>query len=349
MRHPKHCLPLAAAVVLFAAHAATAQESVTFASWGGDMNNALMKGLFSSKDQLKIAVREDLHGGVPGLRAQVRSGNVAWDLVDFGFAQCERASQEGLFEPLDYTVIDTGRLNKEYVRPNYIGAFTFSYGVAHNKKKFPADPPKNWADFWNVSKYPGPRTMWESGIYALEAALMADRVAIPDVYKVLSTQEGVDRAFKKMEEIKPHVSVWWKSSSQSMQLLRDGEVEVALMANGRAAALIRDGANIGFSWDQATIEPECLAIPKGAKNKAAAMKLINASLDPEPQARFSSLIDYGPINPKAFSLGIIPKEREAMLPTAPQNLPKLLPMSEVWYASDIGKSAIERFLRFTTR
>ena len=45
---------------------------------------------------------------------------------------------------------------------------------------------------------------------------MADGVKPADVYKVLRTPEGVDRAFAKLDQIKPH-AVWWTSSSKALQ------------------------------------------------------------------------------------------------------------------------------------
>ena len=52
----------------------------------------------------------------------------------------------------------------------------------------------------------------------LEWALMADGVPVADVYKVLGTPEGVDRAFKKLDTIKKDI-VWWDAGAQPPQLL----------------------------------------------------------------------------------------------------------------------------------
>lgn len=325
---------------------AAAQESVTFAGWGGITTEATLKGLFANSQKLNVNVRNELHGGLPGLRAQVAGGRVAWDVVQYGFIDCERASQDGLLEPLDYSAIDISQIDKKYAKPNYVGSFAFSYGIAYNTKKFAAAPPMGWKDFWDVKKYPGRRALFNSGMYVLEAALMADGVAEPDVYPMLRTQAGVDRAFKKLDEIKPHVAVWWASSGQAMQLIRDGEVDMIMLANGRARALMQDGASVGFVWEQALIEDECFAIPKGAKNKAAAMKLINSSLQAEPQAKFGAIIDYGPVNQGAYKLNIMTPEQVKQMPTAPANFSKQFTVSPEYYSSAEGRRAVERFTRF---
>jgi len=42
--------------------------------------------------------------------------------------------------------------------------------------------------------------------------LIADGVEPKDVYKVLGTPAGVDRAFKKLDTIKKNI-VWWESGA----------------------------------------------------------------------------------------------------------------------------------------
>ena len=66
----------------------------------------------------------------------------------------------------------------------------------------------------------------------LEFALLADGVPSEQVYEVLSTQEGLDRAFRKLDTIKDQV-VWWEAGAQAPQLLADGEVAMSTAYNGR--------------------------------------------------------------------------------------------------------------------
>ncbi|VTU14975.1 spermidine/putrescine ABC transporter periplasmic substrate-binding protein [Variovorax sp. SRS16] len=336
---------LLGALFVFPAHA---QKTVTVAGWGGESQEAVVKGLLGASRAMDIEVRQDRHGGLAGLKANVSSGRTTWDLVDMGFSRCEQAAAGGLLEKLDYKVIHAGGLNPDYVRPDYVGVFSFSYGIAYNTRKY-AQPPTGWKDFWDVKRFPGKRALFNQGPYVLEAALMADGVAPADVYRILSTPAGVDRAFKKLEEIKPDVAVWWNSSGQAMQLIRDGEVDMIMLANGRAGALMDDGAKVGFSFDQALLEIECLMVPKGAPNAASAMQLINAALDPQAQARAAMIVEYGPTNLKAFDTGAITPARMAKLPTAPQHLSKQLLTSPEWYASAQGIAAMERFARFLQR
>src|SRR4029079_15270468 len=82
----------------------------------------------------------------------------------------------------------------------------------------------------------------------LEIALMADGVAPKDVYQALSTDAGVERAFKKLDQLKPNL-VWWEKGSQPPQLLASGEVAMTDAYNGRlAAANAKDKKHFKIVW-----------------------------------------------------------------------------------------------------
>lgn len=335
--------------VLATAGIANAQQSkqVTFAGFGGVTQEAEKKAfLIPAEKALGITIREDKHGDFGGLKAHVLSGNVTWDIASIGFAICAKAVQNGLVEKLDYSLINIDGVDKRFVSPYCLGTWTYSYGITYRTDKFGSNPPTTWADFWNVDKFPGRRALWGTGRYALEAALMADGVAPDKVYDILSTKEGVERAFAKLRQIKPHINVWWTSLGTAMQLIRDGEVDMMLMANGRTEALIRDGAPVAFQYNQAMMDAESFLIPKGAPNAKLAMQVINETLKPDPQARFSLELPYGPTNINAFKTGLISDKLAAQLPTAPANIGRQLVTSADWYSSAIGEEALARFSRF---
>lgn len=324
---------------------AQAEGTVTYAGWGGHTSESVLTGLFADAGKLGVEVRDELSGGWSGIKAHLVSGAPGWDIADIGFARCEEASQAGLLMPIDYSVIDKSKIPAALAQANYIGTYTFSYGLAYQKDKY-GDAPKTWADFWDVQKFPGRRSMNGQGLYALEAALMADGVKPEDVYATLKAAGGVDRAFKKLEELKPSVAVWWRSPADVMQLMRDGEVDMAVFPNGRAMTLAMDGIGVGFVWNQAFLDMTGWLLPKNAPNPQAAMKLIDSALDPVNQANFAVKSGYGPANPKAFDTGIISPEQMAWMPTAPQNLPLQVLVDPTWYASAEATAAYERFSKF---
>jgi putative spermidine/putrescine transport system substrate-binding protein len=337
--------------VLFAGLASAAiAQTVTFAGWGGVTQEAERKAYFTDGAKaLGMTIREDSHNGYASIKAQVESGAKGWDVVGSGIADCVRAAKNGLTQPLDYKVIKTDGLPKEFVQPHCVGLWTFSYGVAYRTDTYKSGGPKSWADFWDVKKFPGRRSLGviSGGRYLMEVALVADGVAVGEVNKMLGTPAGIDRAIKKLEAIKPHIAVWWTSQGQAMQLLKDKEVDMMILANGRAQALIDEKAPVAFEFNGAVLDIEMFFVLKGAVNPANAMKLIDYSLRPEPQANFAKYIPYGPTNPKAYGTGLIPKDKLAILPTAPDNLKRQVILNADFYASPEGEAALARITRLT--
>ncbi len=146
-----------------------------------------------------------------------------------------------------------------------------------------------------------------------------------------STDEGVDRAFAKLREIQPHVAVWWKSGAQSAQLMKDGEVDMIALWNGRIWAAINDGAHAAFTFNEGILDFDCLVVPKGAPNKELAMKTINEFIKPENQALLPRHISYGPVNAKAFETGLITPEQAAEINSAPANAKTQLVLKSAYY------------------
>lgn len=175
----------------------------------------------------------------------------------------------------------------------------------------------------------------------LEAALLADGVPADKLYPL-----DVDRAFRKLEELKPHVTVWWTSGAQSAQLLADGEIDMEMAWNGRVTAVIKEGAPIGYTFNQGFLQETSLCILKGAPNLGTAYKFLNAAISPDIQANFPAYIDYGPGNPAAYKTGKISPERAAQMPSSPENAAKQVLISVAWWSSPAGEEAQKRWASF---
>lgn len=326
--------------------ASQAQTTVTFAGFGGPLQEAMVNQMFGDAGKLNIRIKEDRNGFWTGVKAHLMARAPGWDVTEIGFARCEQAAQADLVQNIDYTVVDKAKVPAALAQPKYVGVYTFSYGIAYQTKKYGENGPKTWADFFNVQKFPGRRTMIADGLYALEAALIADGVPSNEVYSVLRTPAGVERAFAKLEMLKPHVAVWYKSSGQAMQLMRDGEVDMGLISNARAQSVVKDGTPLTFVWDKAFIDTECLMVPHNAQNPKVVMQLINSALDPKNQAAFAAASLYGPTNLKAFEGGAIPAASMEWLPSAPQNLPRQVWADQRWYAAPETEAVFQRFAKF---
>jgi putative spermidine/putrescine transport system substrate-binding protein len=164
----------------------------------------------------------------------------------------------------------------------------------------------------------------------MEWALLADGVAPADLYKLLGTEEGIARAFKKLDQIKPNVKVWFNNWSQSGQLLADGEVAMCSGTNGRLAVTQQSHPNVKFMWDGMGVGGDSWSIPKGAKNKELAIKFVQFASLPENQAEFSKYIAYGPTNKDAIKV-MDPKLAEEM-PSNPKNMKTSFKIDSRWWS-----------------
>lgn len=329
---PRMITMTALAALAAAATGAGAQE-VTIASWGGSYQDAQSKALFQpASEATGIAVTEETYGGMSDVRLQVRTGAVTYDIVVSGTGSAARAAEEGLLEKLDYDVIDVSNFDPSSYTDYCIGGDVFSTVYAWNPEKYGEDALNSWADFWDVEKFPGTRSYRGKVAGALEPALMADGVAPEDVYEVLSSEEGIDRAIDKIRELKPNIKVFWSSGAQHAQLMKDGEVDMATGWNGRFDVVSADGGKVVYSFNQALADYDCYAIPKGAPHKDTAMQFIAEIMKPKYQAAMTEYITYGPTNLKTYDLDLIDEDLAKSLPSYPANLKEQLPINLDWYS-----------------
>ncbi len=314
-----------AALILWGG-AAAAEDSMTVVSWGGSFQEAERKAFFEpAAKALGITMKEDTTNGMQDVRAQVQSGSPTWDVVELGSNSCVQLKEEGMLEPLDYDVINTDGVPDNLVNSHWVGIIFFSTVLGYSTDAYP-DAPKTWDDFFDTEKFPGARSMYRKPYYNLEIATLASGVPRDQVYPI-----DVDRAFEKLATIKDDVAVWWKSGAQSAQLVKDGEVEMIALWNGRIGNAIKDGAKAAIAWDGALLDFDCLVVPKGAPNKELAMKAINEFLKPENQAMLPKYINYGPVNLKAFDTGLIDQDIADALPSSPSKVAVSVIFDPMWW------------------
>jgi putative spermidine/putrescine transport system substrate-binding protein len=333
------CLALSAAV-----HA----RDLTVVSWGGALQDAQKKAYFEPfKKATGISMNdESWDGGVGVLRAKVEGGAATWDVVQVESEELAVGCDEGLFEKIDFAKIGgESAYLPQTVNPCGIGAALYDFALAYDRDKL-KDPPKGWVDFFDTKKYPGKRGLRQGPKSTLEIALLADGVAPGDVYKVLSTDEGIDRAFKKLDAIKNDI-VWWKAGAQPPQWLASGEVTMTMVYNGRIdAANKNDKKNFGIVWDGALYTIDSWVILKGSPNKDAAYKFLDFAGKPENQAKFSENIAYGTANKDAA--GLLTPAVLKDLPTAPDHLKSTLEINVPFWLENIDRLT-ERFNKWVAK
>lgn len=297
--------------------------------WGGNGGDANRKAYFEPfSKETGIEIIEETGPGMEKVKAQVDAGKVNWDvLVDIGRFRMFQGMQQNLLEKIDYNVVtDTKDLIKDGAAEYGVASNVGSEVIAYNTSTMGGGKhPKSWAEFWDVTGKPGHRAMQMKAFGNLDIALAADGVPGDKIYPI-----DVERAFKKLDQIKSSIDVWTTSYAQPPRLLTDGEVDVTAAWNSGIAAAAAKGAPVAIEWNEGFIYYDMWSVPKGAPSAKAAMKFINFCLDPHRQAAYATLNPYGPANTKALPL--LAPEVRAMQPTAPENLEKQIVFNDEWWA-----------------
>lgn len=314
-----------------------AARDLTVVSWGGTYQDAQRKVYFQPFEQAtgKKLIEDSWDGGIGALRAKVQGGAVAWDVVQVEAEELAIGCDEGLLLPIDWAKLG----GKDTFLPAAVsdcgvGAILWSTALAYDAAKFPQGGPKSWADFWDVQKFPGKRGLRKGPKYTLEFALIADGVPVGEVYKTLATPAGVDRAFAKLDKLKPHI-VWWEAGAQPPQLLAAGEVTMTAVYNGRLDAPRREGKDFRIVWPGSIYAVDSWVILKGSPNAGEAMTLIEFMSRPDTQRKLPELISYGVTNTAAMAG--VPAALAANLPSAPQNLDGALALSTAFWTDRIDE------------
>lgn len=288
----KRTLILSAAAITLGLSSQALAADMVFTSWGGTTQDA-QKSAWAEKFKAAtgINVLQDGPTDYGKIKAMVEAKAVTWDVVDVEGDYALQACDAGLLEPLDFKVIDQSKLDPRFVTPCSVGSFYYSFVLGFNPAAVKGDGPKTRADLFDVQKFPGKRAFYKwSAPGVIEAALLADGVAPGALYPL-----DLDRAFKKLDSIKPHI-VWWTGGAQSQQLLASAEAPYGMFWNGRLSAMQASGTKVGVSWEQNITAADSLVVPKGAKNKDAAMKFIAFASGQKPQAEFAAATGYAPVN-----------------------------------------------------
>ncbi|MSP88216.1 MAG: ABC transporter substrate-binding protein [Alphaproteobacteria bacterium] len=334
---------LAAAVawaVPVAAQTAKPAQIVVNAS-GGAQAAALRKSFYEEfEKRFGIRVVDSSPPDMGKLRAMVTTGNIEWAVTELNVEDAMLAQEQGLLEPIDPKIVDRSRFPANLQgRTHIFTRSAYSTVMGYRNDIFPAGKrPTTWADFWNVKDFPGPRAMQNSPIDNLEFALIADGVDKDKLYPL-----DVERAFKKLDQIKPHVTVWWTTGAQSAQLLIDKEVVLGTAWNGRYYAAIQQGAPINMEWNQAGIKESAFVIPKGAKDAHWAQQMLSVMTDPKLQGIYANIVTYPGLNLDATQY--TDPKIQPFLPTHKDNLSRQWWQDVDWWVKN-GKTMQDRWSRW---
>jgi putative spermidine/putrescine transport system substrate-binding protein len=342
---------VALAIVGLTAGAAAETRELTIIAGGGLQGESVLKAYvepFEKETGVKVKVIRDQTSNAKFI-LQKESGNIDFDLAGNTGAGAIPLARQGILETIDYSKLDKdlmAKLPADAKQPWGVQTFNYAFVLGLDQSKFPAGKPTpgNWAEFWDVKKFPGSRTLQsaELGVQGpLEEALLADGVPMDKLYPL-----DVDRAFRSLDKIKPYIRKWWKVGSEQMQLFQSGGVAMGMGFDGRFTALTHANKPISIVWNQAKMIGFYWTMPKGAKNLKEAYEFINFATRADRQAEFAKLTGYGPTNPDAFQF--IPKEAAEKMATYPANRQNAYVMNQDWY-TQLGPDGKTNGERITQR
>jgi putative spermidine/putrescine transport system substrate-binding protein len=331
-----------AGIGLFALGTAHA-ENLNVTSFGGVFQTSQDKALFQpyTAKAGTVIKQDEWNGELAKIRAMVETKSVTWDLVDIETAELVAGCDEGLFEKIDLKAVHApddfvaGAIN-----PCGVATAVWATVFAYDSSRISGKRPTTSADFFDTKTWPGKRALHKTPKSVLEFALMADDVKPEDVYKVLATKEGVDRAFKKLDTIKKDI-VWWETGAQPMQLLADGQVVMTTAFGGRVwTAVHADKKPFVTVWRDQIYDMDWWAIPKGTAREDTALDFIKFASQADVLKNQSKWVGVGPAVKSAIAL--VDKTTLSELATDPANMQDAL-ANDAQFWADHFDSLNDRF------
>jgi putative spermidine/putrescine transport system substrate-binding protein len=314
-------------------------EEITVADVGGAPGAAIRKAFCDPfEKETGIRAASVAHDADPTtqMKLLVDTKSYIWDVSMLTQAHVGYLTKpKEYLDPLNIGADEVPGIVPGMLKPTWFGFSVFATLLAYRTDKFGGNGPNNWVDFWNVQKFPGRRGLYKGVAGMLECALMADGVPPDKLYPI-----DVDRAFKMLDKIKPHVNVWWTSGAQNTQILQSGEVDMSDTWGARAFAAIEGGAPVKMVWSEGLYSTDGWSIPKGTPRADLARKFVRFCMKPEQQAIYSNTVANGPTNQRAYEF--IKPERAKILATSPENIKGLAASDETWWAANRAKM-VERF------
>ena len=301
---------------------------------GGLSGDSIEKGyIVPLRKKSGINVIRESPSSLGKLQALVASGQTSTVLFELGSGVVLQAKKLGLIEPIDWAAVNPAPMFPEAKAEYGFGYQYFSTIMAWRKG---TKEPKNFTEFFDLKAFPGKRCLPDYPHYLLPFACQAAGVPIDKLFPL-----DVDLAFKKLDEIKKDVSVWWKAGAQPAQLLKDNEVQYSICWSGR----VINEPSLAMSFVGGKADLSFFGIVKGAKpeDKAAAYKLMHEMSLPENQAQAATVIPYTGSSPDIDPL--LPQDKLWQFPTSKQNKAVQYFENAQWWA-DNGEAVNKKWEAF---
>jgi putative spermidine/putrescine transport system substrate-binding protein len=323
------CAQVVAALALAVAAPAAAARDLTVALLDDFAPTALRTAYvepFAAAAHLSVDVARWQGGAVP-------PGDPPWDVVAVNDTDLLAGCAAGRFAKLDWATLGgREKFLAQGVSDCGLGVALRATVLAWNRDKVQGSP--GWADFWDVVKWPGKRGLRRSVRSTLPFALLADGVAPGDVFRELATPAGVDRAFRKLDQLRPYI-VWWRNNEDAARLLAAGEVLMTSAPASVVADADAHGEHFGAQWAGAVQSVVSFAIVKDSPNAAAALRLLQFAATPAAETKLPALAHLGGLA-RGANDGL-PPEVLATSPTAPAALGNAVAPDAAFWRDNLDK------------
>jgi putative spermidine/putrescine transport system substrate-binding protein len=276
------------------------------------------------------------------------------DVIDFELPAAVQACKEGLLEKIDAAALPPGADGTSAARdfvagaigPCWVGSMVYSQVMVFSPGLRRA--PANLVDFFDTKKFRGRRALSRANAkFNLEMALLADGVPATEIYKILDTPEGLDRAFAKLKALRP---IWAHDSVDALRWVKNGQAVMATALNGDVQA--DKDFTPGVIWDHQLYEMDAFAIPAGNPNKERALDFILFATGSDALAGVANWTGYGPARRSAIALVKTNPElgtpMRPLLPTAPENFQHAFAVDDGWWLTH-GPALASRWREFVSQ
>lgn len=324
---------LIAAPAILGRSALAQGRPINFLTWGGRFGAGVRAGF---SDPFTAATGITVNDVTPYnygrfITAMQNNNPENFDLAWFADEiEPARAGGMGLVEKLDYSLMPNAAKALASARQDYgVSPYVTTYQVGYRTDRW-STAPQSWADFWDVGKFPGPRSLGTNVMGVLEAALMADGVAPSALYPLDEA-----RAYRKLNEIKPHIRVFHNTSAAqpARQQLYQGEIAMILSWSSDFIAQKVAKRPIDVIWNGGFYFSPSVGIAKGSPY----VKQAHAYLDQFFQHdRVLAFAKTWPTTPVLASVAEALSADERAL-TAAGNLDKMVNLDRAYYLANQTK------------
>ena len=328
-----------ATAAVSAGDAEAAADHVVMWNWGGqsvECHGAAIGEAFTAATGK--GVKFDTSGPLEGkIKEMVDSKNVTADVADADLFNAVSLGPTGHLEAIDYSIVSKDRTLPQYALEFGVSIILYGYAFVYDTEAYGDNPPKDWADFFDTSKFPGTRALYKWANGSLEAALMADGVAGDDLYPL-----DMDRALNKIKSIKDN-SIYWGSGSEVHSMVVNGEASMAIIWQNRGRNIEKDtDGRYKLVNNQAMAMPGAYIVPKGnPAGREAVMQFIATAQEVPAQLKLLDCLGMTPSNPEAFDQ--IPEDQQPYAITSAMNIDKVVFNDPEWWGKN-GGDAVNAFL-----